>query len=229
MLKAASDVGYSKICLTPHYMEDGYRTSHEELEQKVEILQECACKENINLEILLGEEVLIFPTMAQHLNQILPINDSRYVLMELPLWEEVAYVNEVIYELLSHEKVPIIAHPERYMLTQKNPEWIEELVQKGALLQVNMNSILGLYGRVAKKNAIRLLKNHMASFLSSDSHSSMGYYKIKESMKMLKTFVDTTYFYELTEDNPEKVLQDDEIEISPWISNKRRSFLMRLK
>ena len=229
MIKAARDVGYTKICLTPHYMEDGYQTSRAELEQKLDLLESYIYQEDIPVELYLGEEVYIFPAMVQKMDEIISMNHSRYVLFELPLLEEVNYVDEVVYELLASDKIPILAHPERYRITNHNFDYIESLIQKGVLLQVNLNSIAGCYGREAKKNAIRLLKNHMASFLATDAHSSMGYYKINESIKMINSFVDAKYFYQLTQENPKKVIYNEAIEATEMKGTKKKRILFSIR
>lgn len=73
------------------------------------------------------------------------------MLIELPLSSTVKNLDYVLYFLESISIKPIIAHPERYKCVQENPELVEEYINKGALIQCNYASILGLYGDKAKK------------------------------------------------------------------------------
>lgn len=212
MIKAASEAGITEICMTPHYMEDGYKTEKSILKQKLDMLQKAVLEESIPVKLYLGEEVFIFPDMPENIDKLVSLNDSKYILMEFPLVEEVSYIDDVIYKLLSYGKVPIIAHPERYLASEKNFGFIENLLKKGALLQVNINSLVGHYGKEAKKIATKLLKNNMVQFIGSDAHSSASYYTIKESLSILKKLVSEEQFLKLTETNPKMVLNDEEVE-----------------
>ncbi|MBQ9314247.1 MAG: hypothetical protein IJ220_04490 [Clostridia bacterium] len=212
MIKAAKEVGFDEICFSPHYMEDGYKTKRDILAQKVELIKEALKKENIDVKLNLGEEIFIFPELPDNLEKIVPLNDTRYILMELPLVEEVSYVEDVIYRLLSYGKIPIIAHPERYLVSSKDFSYVENLLQKGALLQININSLIGYYGKEAKEIATKLLKKNMVQFIGSDAHSSAGYNAIPQSMSALKKIISEDKIKELTEINPRKVLNNEEIE-----------------
>ena len=72
------------------------------------------------------------------------INDSRYVLFELPLRDnEYPDLKNIILDLISKGYHLILAHPERYVLFQKNPEKVEDIVNMGVYLQANFLSIMG--------------------------------------------------------------------------------------
>ena len=214
MLKAAKEAGITEICFTPHYMEDGYKTEREVLIQKVNRIREVLINEGFDMKLYLGEEIFIFPTLAKNIEKIICINDSRYLLMEFPLVEEINYMDEVIYQLMALGKVPIIAHPERYLASSKDLSFIENILSKGALLQININSLIGHYGKDAKRIATQLLKKNMVQFVASDAHSTAGYHAINESKKVLKKLVGEEKFIELTETNPRKALNDEEIEVN---------------
>lgn len=212
MIKTASEAGITEMCFTPHYMEDGYQTERNVLEEKVFQIKEALASEKVNMKVYLGEEVFIFPNLPRSLDKVVCLNDSRYILIEFPLVEEVGYIEETIYELFSLGKVPIIAHPERYMATASDFSFIQNIAAQGALLQINANSLVGHYGREAKKLAMKLLAEDMVHFVGSDAHSSGGYELLNESLKVLSGLVSKEKYIELTEKNPGKVLNDEEIE-----------------
>lgn len=221
MIKAAKEAGVTEICFSPHYMEDGYQTERKVLEEKALEIQKTLVSEKIEIPIHLGEEIFIFPNLPQNLDKVICLNDSRYLLMEFPLIEEISYIEEVIYRLFSLGKVPIIAHPERYMATAKDFSFIQNIASKGALLQVNANSLVGHYGKPARELAIKLLKENMVHFVGSDAHSSAGYYKLAESLEILKRLVNEEKYLEITEKNPAKVLADEEIESNSQYEYKK--------
>lgn len=228
MLKAASEAGITDICFTPHYMEDGYKSSRSDLERKVDILKKEISNEGINMNLFLGEEIFIFPSLPEHLNDVICLNDSKYILFELPLIEDASFADDVIYKLFSYGKVPILAHPERYMITHRNFEYIERLVEKGVLMQINLNSLIGHYGKEAKNIAIKLLKEDMVQFVASDAHSSAGYASYGDSIRVLKKLVSEDKFKEITEDNQRKVLLNQDIDVERRFYEKKECFLTRL-
>ena len=77
------------------------------------------------------------------------LNNSKYVLFELPMNSNITYLEEVIFKITNLDKIPIIAHPERYSYVQKDIELVKKLHEKGVLFQSNYGSILGIYGEEA--------------------------------------------------------------------------------
>ena len=173
-LKAAENAGFKKIILTPHYMEDYYDVQKDDIKRKVEILQKKCNEENINVELYQANEIYITNHIVQLLNEniISSINDSKYVLFELTMNDAPFNLLEVIYSLIENNKIPIIAHPERYTYIQKEPNKLLELIEKGVLFQMNYGSIIGLYGKSAQKTAKLLLENNFIHFLGSDVNKS---------------------------------------------------------
>lgn len=212
MIKSANEIGITEICFSPHYMEDGYHTERCVLEEKVDELRKIIQQEGIEVKLYLGEEVFIFPNMPESLDKLVCLNDSHYILMEIPLVESISYIDDVIYRLLSYGKTPIIAHPERYLASEKDFGFVEHFLEKGALLQINVNSLIGHYGKPAKLIATKLLKNDMVQFIGSDAHSSATYNAMKESLLILKKLIGEEKYQELVEDNPRKVLNDEIVE-----------------
>ena len=60
--------------------------------------------------------------------------------------------------------------PERYPYWYQSFNKYEELRDKGILLQINLASITGHYGTVAKRISERLIEQNMVSFLGTDTH-----------------------------------------------------------
>lgn len=230
MLKMAKDVGYDTICFTPHYNENEYKNSKVVIETKLKRIERAIKTEELNINLCLGEEILVFKDLASKLDDVYTLNNSRYLLIEIPLLEEVSYIDDVIDKLKAKGIIPILAHPERYFKTFKNFKYIENLVENGVLLQLNINSLIGHYGKVAQKLALKLIKRDMIAFVATDSHSSAAYYKSKQGLERLKQLVSPEKYDELTRINPEKILKNEEITLNENFSApiiKKRFFILR--
>jgi len=216
ILKRAQAGGVKKIILTPHYMQDYYEYAKKQIKERIKILEEECKKQDIDIELYQANEIYITNHIVELLEENIAssINNSRYVLFELPMNNEPGNLLEVIYRLLENGKVPIIAHPERYSYIQKNPNKLIELIENGVLFQTNYGSILGQYGKEIQKTAKLLIENNFIHFLGSDVHKTGHIYEnIDEIERQLSKIISQEKIEELINDNAEKVINDEEIEI----------------
>ena len=211
MLKEAKEAGFTKIISTSHYIEGYYESDEAE---RTELLNEV--QKNISgIELYLGNEIYITNNMINLIQnkKASTINNSKYVLFEFPLSAKSMNDKEVVYRLIENGFVPVIAHPERYSYVQDNPEYIEELAEMGALFQANYGSIIGMYGKKAEKTLKKLLKNDLIRFFGSDSHRiDQVYTKMPKILKKLHKVLSDEEIEEFTVINPQKVLNNEEIE-----------------
>ena len=211
MLKEAKEAGFTKIISTSHYIEGYYESDEAE---RTELLNEV--QKNISgIGLYLGNEIYITNNMINLIQnkKASTINNSKYVLFEFPLSAKSMNDKEVVYRLIENGFVPVIAHPERYSYVQDNPEYIEELAEMGALFQANYGSIIGMYGKKAEKTLKKLLKNDLIRFFGSDSHRiDQVYTKMPKILKKLHKFLSDEEIEEFTVINPQKVLNNEDIE-----------------
>lgn len=210
ILKEAKNAGFNKIISTSHYMEEYYNIDEEQRKKLIEEVKE----KSQGIELFLGSEIYVTGNIVELLKdqKASTINNSKYVLFELPLNTKEIMAKEVIYRLIENNYVPIIAHPERYKYVQENIEYIMELVDMGALLQSNYGSIIGMYGRKSESTVKKLLKEDAVQFLGSDVHREKQVYdKIPKILKKLNKIVSKEKIDELTIINPQKVLNNEEI------------------
>lgn len=213
----AATAGFSKIILTPHYMEKYYETNNKEKTTWVEALNMGLMQKGTQTEAYLGNEIYISENIVQLLQEgeASTINNSKYVLMELPLDVKPIYLYDVIYSLMENDYIPILAHPERYQFVQKKPNIIYELIQSGVLIQSNFGSIIGQYGKKAQKIIIKLLENNMVHFLGSDAHRENTIYKVMPRvLKKLTKTIGTEKLREITTTNPEAILKNRRIKVT---------------
>lgn len=212
MIKNATQNNINNIFLTSHYIDDAYRVAPTEYQKRFDEIVSKVEKEKIEVSLYIGNEVMIFPNLVEDLKagKVFTLNNSKYVLIELPIAEELLYVEDILFRLKEAGYIPIIAHPERYTYVQSNFKYAEKLVENGALLQMNIASVVGLYGLKAEKTAKRLLKNKLIHFLGSDAHSVHRIYDAyKQAMGKIKKICDNKYFELITEVNSKKIINNE--------------------
>lgn len=214
LIKEAKQAGFDKIISTSHYMQDYYEYDEQKRNEILKQVKEQLEKEEIKLELYLGNEIYIATDIAQLIKdgKASTINNTKYVLFELPLNSKPLFVKEVIYRLIENGYKPIIAHPERYSYIKEEIKYAEELANMGALFQANYGSIVGMYGSGAKKTIKKLLKKDLISFLGSDVHRiNQIYPQIPKILKKFKKVISEQKLEELTTLNAQKVLDNEEL------------------
>lgn len=215
-LKLAEEAGFTDIILTPHYIENYYENGYEVIKHKIEELKSKLYDNNIIIKIHQGNEVYISENIGDLIknNVVSKLAKSRYLLVELPQKSKILTLDNLIMQIKLAGCVPIMAHPERYLFIQENPNVVADLISKGVLMQCNYGSIIGQYGKEANKTIIKMLKNNMVHFLGTDTHRQ-GYiyghfYKVE---KELRKYVDEEKLLQLTTTNAENILENNAIEI----------------
>lgn len=210
IINEAKQAGFTKIILTSHYIPNYYECN--ELE-RTKLMEQVKNRLDVNssadLQLYLGNEIYISNEITKLINEkkASTINNTKYVLFELPMNTKPLFTKEVIFKLIENGYKPIIAHPERYSYVQKNIQFVEELADMGALFQSNYGSIIGMYGNKAKKTLKKLLKKDMISFLGSDVHRTNQIYpEIPKILKKLGKIISHERLEELTTLNAQKVL-----------------------
>lgn len=210
ILKKASTRGVTDIILTPHYILDSIYTANiTEKKQKLKELKQKLKELNININLYLGNEVYIDSSLSSKLRSISTLNNSRYLLIELPLNNKCLILEEVLYQLKQKNLIPIIAHPERYTSYNEDYSFFENLIKKGCLLQGNIGSIYGDYGKKSQKMIKELLKRGMIHFLGSDiHHSSSNIYNREIEKDLFKIVKSKKIVEDLLVNNTDKVINN---------------------
>src|SRR5574344_24136 len=171
LIKEEIDNGFKKIVLTPHYMENTkYNLTYLENLNKFNELKDQV--KDLDIELYLSNEILVTESIIDLINNntIKEINNSKYILIELPLNGSIRYLSTVLFNLNTKGYIPIIAHPERYVSLQNNKENIKTLLDYDIILQGNLGSMIGTYGNKSKKLYKWFLKNDLYQVLSTDIH-----------------------------------------------------------
>ncbi|MGN1013587.1 MAG: tyrosine-protein phosphatase [Clostridia bacterium] len=218
MGKKAQEIGYTGIIATSHYIIHDSELVNKEYVNNIEKLNELFRLENIELEVYAGNEVFFTNNLINLVKEkkVCTLADSRYILVELPLFNNIVPMNvyEEFNKLQDEGYIPILAHPERYDFVTKDINNLLPLIESGVLIQSNIGSISGKYGKNAKKNVKKMLKRNMVHFLGTDSHNTTVYDIYEKCIKLIKKTIKNEEIYnKIMIDNPNKVLSDEKIDI----------------
>lgn len=175
MLARLAGMGVTRIVATPHLMQpldDGYQHLVHETRDAI---QHLASRHGIVID--LGYEHILVPGLAGRLDagERSTMAESSAVLVELPFVGWPQHTESSLFALRMAGYVPILAHPERYLEVQKNPELAIVAGEQGAVLQLTSGSFAGVYGKAVERSARKLLElaieRDVAIVLASDAHS----------------------------------------------------------
>lgn len=203
--------GVTDIILTPHYIKSSkYNVNNRE---KFDLfLKLKTAYKKINL--YLGNEVYVDEDLVDLLKkgEVATLNNSNYLLMELPMNSKIKDLDSIIYDLMRNGIIPIIAHPERYTYIQEDISYIDSLIDMGVLFQGNYESLFGKYGKKSEKTLKKLLKKNYISFLGSDVHRENHIDHTEEVYsKLYKIYKDRKKVKDLIDTNILKVINNEEI------------------
>lgn len=231
MLKNAEKDGTLEIVATPHFCRGYGEAKFSEVKELVKGFNKVCKAEGIRINIHYGQEVYYSHNMIEDFKQgiIGTINDSRYMLFELPMGDKLeADVFETLYELQIMGIVPILAHPERYKFIVDKPSVINRFIDEGVLFQVNAGSIKGSFGEKIKKTAEILLDHGIYNFIGSDAHNiGKRCTGISDGIR-LASERNKSYKY-LFEESGEKLLRNEEIDFLGKKIKEKKSFLSFFK
>ena len=232
MAKIAESEGITKIVNTSHCHFDFKYKKGNELKLELEKFNQVLKEENINIEVLLGNELYYTSDLIERFDELdfFSMNNSKYILMEFSPINFPKNIEDVIYEIKIRGYIPIIAHAERYKQVQEDVNIVLDCIKEGALIQVNSSSILGKNGEKAEDTSKKLLDNNMVHFVATDAHSSN---RRRPLIKDSYNYILKNYGKEVSEklfiENPTAVIENRDISIlNPTKYEEKRSFLKRL-
>lgn len=131
----------------------------------------------LSLKILPGADVHFSSDLLQlfERKEIVTVNDQgRYLMVEFAFQGIPHQAEEILFQLLTRDVIPIISHPERNMEIRQRPKRYYEMIRMGCLGQVTAMSLTGEFGPGIRRIAEELLSKRLIHIIASDAHSTDG-------------------------------------------------------
>jgi len=190
--------GFKTVYCTPHCMKGVFETTPAQVREGVAVLQTELDRADISLRLEPGMEYYLDEFFSEELDRLLPLGDTKLVLLETPPLVTPRQVKELVFQVSRHGFIPLIAHPERYdyisnRITGGNkglfgrlknrlsgrqtaadsaPDLLHELRAMDCRFQGNLGSFAGLYGPEVKKTSELLFAADEYDCFGSDAHKS---------------------------------------------------------
>jgi tyrosine-protein phosphatase YwqE len=165
-------LGYTRLITTPHVMSDAYRNTPAGISETLQALQKHIARRNIQITLSAAAEYYLDESLFRMVetNQPLLTFGNKYLLFETNFITEPFNLKEFIFLATTRGYKLVLAHPERYLYLQNNLAKVQDLLDRGVLMQLNISSISGHYSRPVQQMAFKLIDNGCIHWLGSDCH-----------------------------------------------------------
>lgn len=176
MASVASLSGIGTVVATPHLRPDHPRVRVEKIAERCARFAALLRERQIDLKVVPGAEVsltwavrasdreLKLASIAQH---------GTTLLIETP--DDVsASLGAVLYEIRSRGYQIVLAHPERAVYFHSRRQELEDLFERGVLLQVTASALLGPASSPSSRFGREIVGAGLVHIISSDAHRAHG-------------------------------------------------------
>ena len=213
MLRMAFKDGIDEIIATPHFNCD---MDTSVLEKRMgAYLRTCKYAKEMNpkARIYLGNELYYSEGVVDALDRgdALTLNQTKYVLVEFPVYAEFRYIRQAVQNLQYAGYLPVIAHIERYQ-GMKKEEQVAELAGMGACMQVNVSSVMGKAGWSTRWYLLKLMRHGLIHVLGTDAHGATNRRpEMRDCLSDIDKKIGKTYREEISTINPSRIIRGEYI------------------
>ena len=170
MIEGLIGLGYRKIITTPHIRPDYFPNTAEVILEGFGHLKKAVAGARLDIELECAAEYFVDYEFIETVEQgnLLTFSDN-HLLIEVSTFSPPPNLYDIIFQMRIKGYRPIIAHPERY--TYYKVDDFIKLKDFGCLLQVNIMSLAGHYGKPVKDLAVKLLRADLVDLLGTDMHN----------------------------------------------------------
>lgn len=147
----------------------------------------------------------VFLSLFEH-GDALPYPGAHAALVEFPQERLPLRVDDLFFRMSVRGVRPVIAHPERYAPLWKSSDALTDLVERGALAQLDVMSLVGKYGRKAERAAERLLEEGLYYLACSDSHKPQDLPSVSDAIERLVELAGEDEALLLLAEHPKNIL-----------------------
>jgi protein-tyrosine phosphatase len=207
MLAALMELGFTEICATPHQRNGLFIPPPEAISAALAQLRDEVKKKHVAVEIRRGAENYWDEIFLQRLrSHTVPCYDGqRAFLFEVNPVTLPPRLEEALFEIRIGGKLPVMAHPERYLAVQRDPAFTEVLGRQAALV-VDLEAVAGTQNRGETKAARRLVEEGLAHAVASDMHSPDTRDAVGDGIDWIRKHCGGAAIARLLEEHPRRIL-----------------------
>jgi protein-tyrosine phosphatase len=210
MAKLLVSLGFETVVPTPHALPQfpGESVARERMAELASLL----AQEKVALRLELGAENRLDQLFmeAELSGKGRHLGRTSCTLVEAPYESVVPALPDLLFRLRRKGVVPVLAHPERCAEFQEI-ERAHEAVRLGAVMQLDVGSLTGTYGKQAKRTALKMLEVQLYSLAATDLHDPEDGEWLAGALAELEKRVGKPGRDRLLATNPARLLKGEEL------------------
>lgn len=206
MLTRLRSAGFERVVATPHMRPGMFDNTREALAQAFERMKPhltAACPE-VDLSSEHWFDDVVFSRLVS--GQAAPYPGGKAALVEWSPQSLPLRVEARLFDLKKRGVVPVLAHPERYQPVWDDDACLDPLLDVGAVLLLDVCSIVGKYGRASQKAALKLLEEDAYEAACSDAHRPDDVADVVRALARLEDLVGAAEKERLMREGPLAIL-----------------------
>jgi protein-tyrosine phosphatase len=174
MARAAEEAGIVVMVATPHVRSD-HPNEPARIEAGVRELNSALAVEDVELRVLPGGEVSLQKAteLDDEVLSALCLGSGDCLLVESPYRSIDIDLEGILWDLQARGFRPLLAHPERCPIFQRDPSRLARLVNGGLLCSITAASLAGRFGTTVRRFSLELLYDGLVHDVASDAHDHL--------------------------------------------------------
>ncbi|MDB4985302.1 MAG: putative tyrosine-phosphatase [Myxococcaceae bacterium] len=201
-------LGYGRLVTTPHIRSGMFENRKAGLESAFAALRAQVGDDPSLPELELSAEHhcdSLFLDLLEA-NELLPYPGGHALLVEFPNEAFPLAFDRLAFRIARKGMKPIIAHPERYVPLFKRTDAVDHLLDQEVGLQLDLMSLVGKYGRTARKAAERMLEEGAYTIAATDTHRVEDIARVAQAIELLYKLAGDEEAEVLLAENPRRLL-----------------------
>ncbi|RPI21863.1 MAG: hypothetical protein EHM61_23735 [Acidobacteria bacterium] len=223
MLRMAYQSGTRQLVATPHMFLDGFEKNdpvllNDRFAATMAGLKESSLRPEAafirEMRLVLGAEnygsIEFIDALAR--GCVVPINGSRYLLVEFSPFLPLNKIEVVLQRVLVAGYTPIVAHTERIIAIQEKTARLENLAAMGCVFQVNGDTFLDSANSRVRRTGYAMASAGFVHVIASDGHRPHRRPPLlREAFEELRRKYPIEKVQAWLQDNPSRIIQNQAI------------------
>ena len=211
MARMAVSSGIRTLVATPHYRYYGH-DNYAQILDAYERLADHLAYNQIPLQLKLATEVWVSEEYCPQITPQMTYPNTNWFLLEFSVDERPETMQAILRHYANAGMMPVIAHPERYLAIQHDPILARHWVEHGWGVQINRDSLLGLFGKQSYFCADFMLRHGCANLIASDAHwVQERNTDWDDALEIFHDKYDSRLIKRCIKENPAKILQGQQL------------------
>jgi protein-tyrosine phosphatase len=207
MVGALAALGFTTVHATPHQRAGRFMPARAAIDEAFTAIQDAAGAQHPGLTVGLAAENFWDEVFHERVSRggLPSYPGDKAFLFEINPELMPPRIENTLFDIRMAGRLPVMAHPERYVAVQEDVGRAEAIGRSTALL-LDLGALDGAHGRPAMKTARRLIEEGLVHAAASDVHTAEDQRTVAAGMAWIKKRLGAETLDRLLGENPRYIL-----------------------